>query len=176
MISHKLGQSDFLMFCSIVELFERECKCCRSSSIPFDCGYWYWNAFSRSISSFHENAQTLGAGHGNQRIFSCSLHRRDCGFGKFFWIIFCSPLNSIKAVAGTIYSEGLSGLLPADFVVRGRALPINYSDIKFFPSDVKVKVLHAISSSIRVWFCSLRIESEKTNTFPRWFGSSVPHV
>jgi hypothetical protein len=86
------------MFRSIVELFARECKCCRSSSIPFNCGRWHWNALSRSISSLHKIAQTLGAGHGNQRIFSCSFHRRDCGFGKPFlsWII----LSSIKLHEG----------------------------------------------------------------------------
>lgn len=172
-----LTMSDFLMFCRIVESFERECKRCSSSSIPFDCGHWNWNALSRSISSLREIAQTLGAGHGNQRIFSCSLHRRDCGFGKPFWIIFfCCPLNSMKAVAGTIFYDGLSNLLPAEFVVRGHALPINYSDIKFLQPDVKAEVLHAVSSSIRVQCCSSRIESEKTNAFLRWYGCSVPHA
>ena len=54
----------------------------------------------------------------------------------------------MKAVAGTIFYDGLSKLLPADFVVRGHALPINYSGIKFFQPDVKAEVLHAVSSSI----------------------------
>ena len=168
MFSCKLGLL-CLMFYSLVEFFERECKCCRSSRIPFDCGHWYWNALSRSISSFHEIAQTSGAGHGNQRIFSCPLHRRDCGFGKPFpaELPLCCPLNSLKAVAGTIFYDGLSKLLPADFVVRGHALPINYSDIKLFQPDVKAEVLHAVSSSIRVHCCSSRIESEKTNAFFR---------
>ena len=71
----------------------------------------------------------------------------------------------MKAVAGTIFYDGLSKLLPADFVVRGHALPINYSDIKFFQPDVKAEVLHAVSSSIRVRSRFSRIESEKTNTF-----------
>ena len=75
---------NFLMSCRIVEPFERERRRCRSSSIPFDCGDWDRNAPSRSISSLHEIAQTLGGGHGNQCIFSCSLHSRDCGFGKAF--------------------------------------------------------------------------------------------
>ena len=73
----------------------------------------------------------------------------------------------MKAVAGTIFYDGLSKLLPADFVVRGHALPINYSDIKFFQPDVKAEVLHAVSSSIRVRCCSSKIESEKTNAFLR---------
>jgi hypothetical protein len=80
---------------------------------------------------------------------------------------FCHPLNSMKAVAGTIFYDGLSKLLPADFVVGGHALPINYSDIQFFQSDVKAEVLHAVSSSIRVRCYSSRIESGKTNAFLR---------
>ena len=67
---------------------------------------------------------------------------------------FCCPLNSMKAVAGTIFYDGLSKLLPAEFVVQGHALPINYSDINFFQADVKAEVLHAVSSSIRVRCCS----------------------
>jgi hypothetical protein len=76
-------------------------------------------------------------------------------------------LHSVKAVAGTIFYEGLSKRLPAEFVVRGHALPINYSDIKFFQPDVKAEVLHAVSTSIRVQCCSSRIESEKTNALLR---------
>lgn len=68
---------------------------------------------------------------------------------------FCCPLNFMKAVAGTIFYDGLSKLLPADFVVQGHALPINYSDIQNFQPDVKAEVLHAVSSSIRVR-CSSR--------------------
>ena len=56
----------------------------------------------------------------------------------------------MKAVAGTIFYNGLSKLLPADFIIRGHALPINYSGIKFIQPDVKAEVLHAVSFFISV--------------------------
>lgn len=73
----------------------------------------------------------------------------------------------MKAVGGTIFYDGLSKRLPAEFVVQGRALPIDYSDIKFFQPDVKAEVLHAISSSIRVRCYSSRNKSGKTNALFR---------
>lgn len=71
----------------------------------------------------------------------------------------------MKAVAGTIFYDGLSKLLPAEFVVEGHALPINYSDIQFFPPDVKAEVLHAVSSSIRVQCYSSRLSLRKLILF-----------
>ena len=70
----------------------------------------------------------------------------------------------MKAVAGTVFYDGLSKLLPADFVVQGHALPINYSDIKNFQPDVKAEVLHAVSSSIRVR-CSSELSLRKLILF-----------
>ena len=68
----------------------------------------------------------------------------------------------MKAVAGTIFSDTLSKRLPSGFVFQGHALTIDYSDIKFLQPEVKAEVVHAVSSSIKVRRCSLRIESERT--------------
>ena len=73
------------------------------------------------------------------------------------------PLNPIKAVAGTIFYETLSARLPSEFVSGGRALTLDYSNIKFLPPDQREQVLHAVSSSIKVGRSS-RIKSEKTDT------------
>ena len=89
---------------------------------------------------------------------------------------FCRSLNFMKAVAGTIFSDEMSKRLPAEFVVRGQALSIDYSAIKFFQPEVKAEVLHAVSSSIRVRCWSSRIGFEKTNAFLRWYGCYVPRA
>ena len=88
-----LAMSDFQMCCRIVEPFVRESERCRWGNIPFDCGHWHRNALSRSISSLYKSAQTLGASHRNQRIFSCSLHRRNCGSGEPFWAALWRPIK-----------------------------------------------------------------------------------
>ena len=83
----------------------------------------------------------------------------------------------MKAVAGTIFCDGLSKLLPANFIVRGHALPINYSNIKYFQPDVKAEVLHAVSSSISVQCFVLReLRLRKLKAFFRIYGCSVPHA
>jgi len=64
-------------------------------------------------------------------------------------------------VAGTIFYDGLSTRLPSDMVVQGHVSSINYSDIKFLQPDLKAKVLHAVSSSVKVRCCCSRIDSEK---------------
>lgn len=74
--------SNFMTSFRIAESFGRKSGRCGPGTIPSDCGCWHRNALSRSISSVHQSAETLGTGHGNQCIFSYSLHGRNCGFGK----------------------------------------------------------------------------------------------
>ena len=102
---------------------------------------------------------------GTSAFFLVRFTAATVGLVSLFLTQLLLSINFRKAVGGTIFYDGLSKRLPPQFVVQGRALPIDYSAIKFFQPDVKAEVLHAVSSSIRVRRSSSRNECERTNSF-----------
>jgi hypothetical protein len=158
MLSYKLCRVWFLA--GLLNLLNENANVAAQVVFPLIAGIGIGMLFHAPYQVFTRSLKPRELATGTSAFFLVRFTGATVGLVSPFWIIFYCPLNSMKAVAGTIFYDGLSKRLPADFVVRGHALPINYSDIKFFQSDVKAEVLHAVSSSIRVLRCSSRIESE----------------
>ncbi|KAF8807249.1 MFS general substrate transporter [Phlegmacium glaucopus] len=91
--------------------------------------------------------------HAPYQVFTRALKPWELATGTsaFFLVRFTGATMGL-AVAGTIFYEGLSTRLPSDFVAQHHAFSLDYSGIKFLEPDLRAKVLHAVSSSVKmIW-------------------------